>query len=294
MDVQGLVWVGTRTSAFADTVRFFETVLELPVGNSRLHFTRLDLPDAGCVEVFDSADPTYSHFSTGPVPGFQVSDFDRARKELERKGHELLLPEGGEPGDYRWQHFRGPDGCVYEIVDYPHRPPPTPAAGTMRITNLSWMGSSTSSFRATARFFKETMKLRIVEEESDLIHCALPDGSAVEASRRGSSIDHPEFRTGPVVGFGVASIDDALQTLRDRGVPILRTRTQDWGDGRISVLRTDVFTRSTDSSSLADRKWPGAASLTRHERDLGPQSLLRRAKARTPPYILSVTAQVSQ
>jgi catechol 2,3-dioxygenase-like lactoylglutathione lyase family enzyme len=229
MEVQGLVWVGTRTSDFTETVRFFETVLELPVGNSRPHFTRLDLPDAGCVEVFDSAEIHYSHFSSGPVPGFQVGDFDRARKELERNGHELLLPEGGDPGDYRWQHFRGPDGCVYEIVDYPHRPSPKPPAGSLGITNLVWMGTSTPDFEDTARFFKDTMKLRVVEEGPNLIECALPDGSAVEALRRGSPMDHPEFRTGPILGFGVTNIDAALQTLRDRAVPILRTRREDWG-----------------------------------------------------------------
>jgi hypothetical protein len=29
---------------------------------------------------------------------------------------EFLGPTGGEPGGYRWAHFRGPDGNVYELT----------------------------------------------------------------------------------------------------------------------------------------------------------------------------------
>ena len=51
------------------------------------------------------------HFATGPVVGFAVRDLAAAVEELRRAGVELL----GEPGP-AWQHFRGPDGNVYELV----------------------------------------------------------------------------------------------------------------------------------------------------------------------------------
>ena len=45
------------------------------------------------------------------VVGFEVTDLAQAVAELRAAGIELL----GEPG-LSWQHFRGPDGNVYELV----------------------------------------------------------------------------------------------------------------------------------------------------------------------------------
>jgi catechol 2,3-dioxygenase-like lactoylglutathione lyase family enzyme len=45
------------------------------------------------------------------VVGFAVRDLRAAVDELRRAGVELL----GEP-EPTWQHFRGPDGNVYELV----------------------------------------------------------------------------------------------------------------------------------------------------------------------------------
>ncbi len=229
MQVRGLVWVGTRTRAFEATRRFFASTLELPVGNERPHFVRFDLPDGGSIEAFDAAHDPYTHFSTGPVLGFEVADFDRARDELASRGHPLLRDVGGERGDYRWQHFRGFDGLVFEIVDYPSRPPPKAPAGALRIEKLVWMGVSTPDLTGAARFYQETLGLTVVEETADLVECRLPDGGSVEAFRRGGAMDHAHFRTGPVPGFGVASIDEAMATLRDRGVSLLETRRRAWG-----------------------------------------------------------------
>lgn len=229
MKVDRLIWAGTRTAAFDETVQFFSQVLELPVGVSRPHFVRMDLSDGGSVEVFDSASGEYPHFSTGPVPGFEVGNFDGARSELERAKIELLLPEGGERGDYRWQHFRGPDGNVYEIVDYPNRRPSNLARGEMRVTKLIWLGISTPRFAETSRFFTDTMGLHVVEETPGFVECSLPDGSSVEVFRQGGAMDHPNFRTGPVLGFQVEKIGEAIAVLRRRSVPPIMTRLREWG-----------------------------------------------------------------
>ena len=249
MRVEGLVWVGTRTPAFEATRTFFESTLELPVGLERRHFVRFDLPDSGCVEVFDASNDPYTHFSTGPVVGFQVADFDRARDELAAAGFALLPGAGGVPGEYRWQHFRGPDGLVFEIADYPDRPAPRPPVGALRVTKLVWMGFSTVALGDAARFYKEVLRLPVVEETPDLIECNLPDGSSVEALRRGSEMDHPHFRTGPVPTFGVVSIDNAVSELHRRRVSILATRRRSWGgwahfrapDGNIYAVKQSAY-----------------------------------------------------
>ena len=245
MQALGLVWVGTRTTEFEATRRFFETTLGLPVGNERTHFVRFDLPDAGAVEVFDARVDPYTHFTTGPVVGIQVSDFDAARIELASNGYALLGEVGGEPGDYRWQHFRGPDDLVFAIIDYPNRQSPRPPVGPLRVTKLVWMGISTPNFDRVAGLFKRTLRLPVVEEVSDLIECRLPDNSSVEGLRRGSALDHPHFRTGPVPCLGVMDIDSAVQSLRERGIALLLTRRgKDFGwahfrapDGNIYAIK---------------------------------------------------------
>lgn len=229
MQALGLVWVGTRTTAFDATRRFFESTLGLPVGNERESFVRFDLPDAGAVEVFDARTDPYTHFTTGPVVGVQVSDFDRARAELAAGGHALLGEVGGNAGEYRWQHFRGPEGLVLELVDYPDRPHPRAPVGPLRVTRIAFLGISASDFEKTARFYKEVLRSRVVEEEADVIECRLPDGSALEAFRRGSAMDHPHLRTGPLPGFGVTDFPAALRALQERGVPVLQTREREWG-----------------------------------------------------------------
>ena len=60
----------------------------------------------------DTADK--EHFVTGPVVGFEVDDLPMAVEELRAAGVELL----GSPSP-TWQHFRGPDGNVYELVSRP-------------------------------------------------------------------------------------------------------------------------------------------------------------------------------
>ncbi len=241
MEVRGLVWVGTRTPRFEATRRFFESTLGLPVGNERPNFVRFDLPDAGAVEVFDARADLYPHFTTGPVVGIQVLDFDRARTELASKGYALLGEAGGTSGEYRWQHFRGPGGVVLEIVDYPNRPPPRAPAGRLQVTRLAFLGIATAAFDEATRFYRDVLRARPVEEGANVFEGRLPDGSAVEAFRRGSDMDHPHLRTGPLPGFGVKDCRAAIGVLREHGVPLLLTREGSWGgwahfrapDGRV-------------------------------------------------------------
>ncbi len=261
MKVHGLMWVGTRTPNFEATRRFFESALELPVGNERAHFVRFDLPDAGAVEVFDARADPYTHFTTGPVVGIQVMDFDRSRAELSAGGYALLGGIGGEPGGYRWQHFRGPDGAVLEIVDYPNRPSPQGPAGSLRITRLAFLGIAATQFDETTRFYRDVLGAAVVEAGANVFEGRLPDGSAVEAFRRDSDMDHAHLRTGPLPGFGVSDCRAALRLLRERGVPILQTREGEWGgwahfrapDGCVYEITDRLESRSSPRQPRAAR-----------------------------------------
>ena len=111
MEVTGLGWSGTRTDRAEALARFYQHVLGLRLVHTEPHFWVFELPDGNHVEVFGQQYPGKEHFTTGPVVGFTVTNLRQAVTELREAGIELL----GEPGA-TWQHFRGPDGNVYELV----------------------------------------------------------------------------------------------------------------------------------------------------------------------------------
>ncbi|WP_344791533.1 VOC family protein [Gryllotalpicola daejeonensis] len=111
MEITGLGWCGTRTERATELAAFYENVLGLTPAHTEPGFWVFRLPDGRNVEVFGPDYPGKDHFDTGPVAGFAVRDLQEAVAELQAAGIELL----GEAGP-TWQHFRGPDGNVYELV----------------------------------------------------------------------------------------------------------------------------------------------------------------------------------
>jgi catechol 2,3-dioxygenase-like lactoylglutathione lyase family enzyme len=111
MDVTGLGWCGTRTEHDEQLANFYEHVLGLRPVHAEPGLRIFELPDGRNVEVFGPLYRGREHFDSGPVVGFAVRDLPAAAEELRNAGIELL----GEPGP-TWQHFRGPDGNVYELV----------------------------------------------------------------------------------------------------------------------------------------------------------------------------------
>lgn len=111
MEITGLGWTGTRTDHGDELAAFYENVLGLKPTHAEPGFWVFRLPDGRNVEVFGTEYPGKEHFDTGPVVGFAVRNLKDATTELEAAGVELL----GQSGP-TWQHFRGPDGNVYELV----------------------------------------------------------------------------------------------------------------------------------------------------------------------------------
>jgi catechol 2,3-dioxygenase-like lactoylglutathione lyase family enzyme len=115
MQVLGMSWLGTRTAAFDDTVRFFRDLLGLRIIAEPDGFTVFAVPDGSTVEVFGPQSRFNSHL-TAPVAGFEVTDLAAAEQELREAGTEIVLPlTGGD--ERRWLHFRAPDGHVYELME---------------------------------------------------------------------------------------------------------------------------------------------------------------------------------
>jgi catechol 2,3-dioxygenase-like lactoylglutathione lyase family enzyme len=115
MKVTKLTWAGTRTDRFDATVEFFGSAMGMELADRQEGFAAFRLPDGGKFEVFGPPESDHDFFTTGPVVGFGVDDVDAARAELERAGAKFIGPVRGE-GDYKWSHFYGPDGNVYEIT----------------------------------------------------------------------------------------------------------------------------------------------------------------------------------
>jgi catechol 2,3-dioxygenase-like lactoylglutathione lyase family enzyme len=115
MDVTGITWAGTRTERFEETVRFFRDIMGIEPAGAGGGFASLRMKSGAKMEIFGPDDPDHDFMTTGPVVGFGVTDVEAARAELERAGIEFIGSTQSE-GEYRWAHFRGPDGNVYEIT----------------------------------------------------------------------------------------------------------------------------------------------------------------------------------
>ena len=116
MKAKGLVWLGTRTRNFDDTVRFFGETLGMRKSHEDPDFTVFLLPNGDKVEVFGPGDSEHEHFDTGPVAGFLVDDVREARTDLEASGLTFFGPVHEADDGGSWSHFRGPDGNVYEVT----------------------------------------------------------------------------------------------------------------------------------------------------------------------------------
>ena len=125
MRVKGVAWVGVKTSSLDVSARFFEQVLGLRADRRDGGFAAFRFPDGGALELFGPEGPA------GPeqfrenkvVVGFLVEDIDAATRELRSAGVELVGQLQRNPrSGYAWQHFRGPDGLLYELTyDPTHR-----------------------------------------------------------------------------------------------------------------------------------------------------------------------------
>lgn len=115
MKIKGIVWLGTRTHRFDQMTDFCRNLLGLSQRMLEPGFAVFEMPNGDLFEVFGS-EGSMNTFMDHPVAGLLVDDIEAARAEMESKGIEFLGPIQGETDDYKWTHFRAPDGFVYELT----------------------------------------------------------------------------------------------------------------------------------------------------------------------------------
>ena len=121
MKVKGIRWIGVGTHHVARMRSFAVEVLGMQlVGQDTDEFVELAMGDGAKLELFGSAEAADGPwmFERNPVvAGFLVDDIESACAELARTPDVELLGElRVMPDGYAWQHFRAPDGHVYELT----------------------------------------------------------------------------------------------------------------------------------------------------------------------------------
>jgi catechol 2,3-dioxygenase-like lactoylglutathione lyase family enzyme len=123
VEVRGIRWIGVGTNRVAEMRSFATGVLGMRVaGQDGEDFVELAMGDGTKLELFGAGavDAPWQFASNPVVAGLLVDDIEAARDELARTpGVELLGELHISPDGYAWQHFRAPDGHVYELTADP-------------------------------------------------------------------------------------------------------------------------------------------------------------------------------
>ncbi len=115
MQVKGLTWLGLRTTQFEEMVKFFRDVMGMQPIRDDPELAGFQLTNGTQVELYRPEEAFHAFFTTGPVVAFWVDDVDAARATMEAAGIAFIGPIQ-RAGKTRWNHFRAPDGTVFEIL----------------------------------------------------------------------------------------------------------------------------------------------------------------------------------
>ena len=116
MSVKSLCWMGVRTPRFAETVAFYRDVLHLDQMRDEANAASFRLDDGTELHVYGPEDEDHAFFGVGPVVGLLVDDCAGTRARMLDAGIEFIGPVQADAGA-TWNHFRGPDGNVYELME---------------------------------------------------------------------------------------------------------------------------------------------------------------------------------
>ncbi len=111
--------MGVKTKDFDALLHVFQTVMGLEVihREEENEFFVLTTSGGDKVELFGPRSKYNTHLAMArPVVGFSVDDINKARKELQSVGIDLIGDINRRSEGYAWQHFRGPDGNIHELT----------------------------------------------------------------------------------------------------------------------------------------------------------------------------------
>ena len=115
MDVKGLTWLGLRTNRFDEMLTFFRDVMGMTPIRDEAQVAGFQMSDGTRLELYRPDEQFHAFFTTGPVVAFRVDDVDAARDTMEAAGIQFIGPIQ-RAGKASWNHFRAPDGTVFEIL----------------------------------------------------------------------------------------------------------------------------------------------------------------------------------
>ncbi len=115
MAVDGVGFVGMRSARFAETADLFRDVIGARVSRRTADMVGFELSDGSILELYSPADDFHSFFTTGPVVGFRVDDFDATRARMLAAGVDFIGQPQHRDGTF-WQHFHCPDRTIAEII----------------------------------------------------------------------------------------------------------------------------------------------------------------------------------
>jgi len=126
MELKGIVWAGTRTEKYKETIDFFTRVLNIPIDHLSPALTddtyvTLRLPNGDLFEVLSPNVAFELDELKGAKVDFLVDDVDELKVILEKENIEVL-GEVFEDSRQKWLNFRGPDGNIYGATNLPDHP----------------------------------------------------------------------------------------------------------------------------------------------------------------------------
>ena len=113
--VRSIGFIGTRTKAFAEMTALYRDVFLLQPIVERQGAACFEADDGTSIHVYAEDDGDHQFFGTGPVVGFVVHNFNASRDAMLAAGIGFI----GEPqrdGGTVWNHYRGPDGNICELI----------------------------------------------------------------------------------------------------------------------------------------------------------------------------------
>ena len=108
-------FLGLHTPKFDEMRRIYADGYGLAVLHEAPGVVWFALDDGAELHLYAESDDYHAFFGAGPVPGLLVDDFGSAVERLSRQGVQWLT-EPDTAGGRVWQHYRAPDGNVYEVM----------------------------------------------------------------------------------------------------------------------------------------------------------------------------------
>lgn len=113
--IRSLRFLGVRTAAFDATVALYRDILGMRPVHEASGAAWFRAADGASIHVYAEDDADHDFFDRGPVVGLEVLDFGTARAAMVAAGI-VFIGESQWDGGVAWNHFRGPDGNVHEII----------------------------------------------------------------------------------------------------------------------------------------------------------------------------------